>query len=95
MSQFFEPSPKALKTSTDRWNKKYDFPFDTVPVGMSFPVAKDEVISLDTLRTLASRMGKKTNKHFRVIDHGDTGFEVFCHSVREIKEVPPNDERTV
>lgn len=95
MSQFFEPSSKALKTSVDRWNKKYNFPFDTIACGHVIPSNKDEVISVDTLRTLASRMGKKMNKHFRVIDHGDTGFEVFCHSLREIKEVPPNDERTV
>lgn len=78
--EFLDPSNEAVAPVNHLFSNKYDFPFDLVPVGKSFLVTKDEVKNSSVLRTTASRYGKKLGKQFRVIDHGDTGFEVYRKS---------------
>lgn len=75
--EFLEPSEKANKTHAGRYSRRYNFPFDTVPVGMSFAVKLDMVKNINVLRATANRFGEKLNRKFRVIDHGQDGYEVF------------------
>lgn len=73
---FLDPSPTALNAQGHHFSKKYKFPFDKVPVGKSFQIQLTEVSSIHTLRTLATREGKRLGTKFRVINHG-TVYEVF------------------
>lgn len=73
---FPTPSPAAQVPPASRIERKYIFPFDLVPLGRTFHVGKDEVKSIEILRTLASRNGKRLGRKFRVIDHTNF-FEVF------------------
>jgi len=77
---FFAPSHKAISTPRRQMERKYNFPFDVVPLGLSFSVGKDEVLNINVLRTLANRYGKKLGRQFKVVDHGEHGFEVFYKS---------------
>lgn len=76
--QFFPPSKKALETKAG--NKLIGvpkYPWADVPVGMSFPVPREN-IKFNVLRSLASITGKKLGKKFRAIDHGEGPYEVYC-----------------
>lgn len=86
---FRKPSDKALKDIDSIVGKrKYNFPFDKVPIGYSFPVDKSEVKSLQILRAIASREGIKLGRNFRVAEHEDV-FEVYYHSDRKEASPPP------
>lgn len=76
--KFFDPSEVAASGKEHFFKQKYDFPFAEVPVGKSFEVAKNKVPNANTLRVLASRNGKKLNRTFRVVDHKEMGYEVYC-----------------
>ena len=71
------PSSEKMnkKSIPKKGQSKYDFPWDSLSVGMSFGVAKDE-IKLSTLRSMASQKGKKLQCTFKVLDHGENGYEV-------------------
>lgn len=80
MKEIFPSSDKARATDTKRENK---YPWEAMKVDDSFHVTYNE-IKLESLRPLASRMGKKFNKKFKVVDHGiEKGYEVSCRSLRE------------
>src|SRR5690242_12430093 len=72
MRQIFDSSDKAMQADA-RSRKKY--PWEELGVGQSFAATPDE-ITLDSLRPLASRMGKKLGRRFRVINHEDKSYEV-------------------
>lgn len=88
MREFVEPSKEAVELNKETlFRSKYHLPFDTVPLGKSFAVNKSEGIPIGSLRTSASRQGKKLNRVFRVIDHGET-FEVHYARDREVIAPP-------
>jgi hypothetical protein len=62
-------SPKLFQVG-----RKYDYPFNSLQIGQSFPIKKDEV-KLETLRSIVSKAGKKLEMKFRVISH-DECYEV-------------------
>lgn len=80
MEEFLDPSPQAISTQGGQFKRKYSFPFDRVPVGKSFAIPKDQIKNVNVLRSMATRFGKSLKRKFRVIDHGENGFEVFYHS---------------
>lgn len=75
--EFLQPSDKAKQDHAGRYSRKYSFPFDTVPVGMSFAVPLNAVKNINVLRATANRHGVRLNRKFRVIDHEKDGYEVF------------------
>lgn len=75
--EFLDPSHKAIASKGGQFVRKYEFPFDLVPLGKSFAVAKDDVKNINVLRAMATRFGKRLKRSFRVIDHGESGFEVY------------------
>jgi len=85
--QFFDPSVKATSSRQSHIERKYNFPFDQVPLGKSFHVGKDQVKNLNVLRTITNRNGTKLQRKFKVIDHGEAGYEVFYKE--EIKTIEP------
>jgi len=76
--KFFDPSEVAANGNEHHFKQKYDFPFAEVPVGKSFEIAPDKVPNSNVLRVLASRYGKKLKRTFRVVDHKELGYEVYC-----------------
>jgi len=83
---FFEPSLKAISCQQGHIERKYNFPFDLVPLGKSFHVGKDQVLNINVLRALASRFGLKLKRRFKVVDHGEHGYEVFFKEIAKPKE---------
>lgn len=77
-NQFLDPSERATSSQGGQFIRKYEFPFDAVPVGKSFAVGATEVKNLAVLRTMAYREGKRLKRKFKVVDHGEHGFEVYC-----------------
>lgn len=49
---------------------KHKYPWNELECGQSFAIPKDR-IKLLTLRPMATAKGKKLNKKFRVVEHGD------------------------
>jgi hypothetical protein len=80
--EFVQPSEKALKATCNEFQKKYNFPFEKCPVGMSFVVRKDEVSAIGVLRSLCTRQGQRWGKQFRVTEHEDR-FEISCVRLRD------------
>lgn len=74
MTDFAEPSAKARGLKQKQ--SKYTFDWAGLPVDKSIPVAL-ETIKLATLRSMASQKGKQLGRKFRVIDHGDDGYEIY------------------
>lgn len=78
MNDWPEPSELAKAPIKHRFEARYAFPFEEVPKGKSFAIARNQVSSIGVLRTITSRAGKRLNKKFRVVDHGESGYEVYC-----------------
>jgi hypothetical protein len=87
MTKYCDPSPRALKALEGHFVKKYEFDFAGIPLGKSLPVGIDEVKNVSVLRTLANREGKKLKRKFRVIDHGQNGYEIYYFA-----DVPAEEE---
>ena len=68
------PSSPALTTIHVKQPK---FPWQELKPGMSWVVKQNEV-SYGTLKSMASRYGMRLGYKFRVIDHGEEGYEVGC-----------------
>lgn len=85
--RWLAPSPKATNTNEHQFKIRYSFPFDEVPVNLSFAVARNEVKNIAVLRSIATRAGAKYNRRFKVIDHGEAGYEVFCVGERNVSSV--------
>lgn len=84
MKQIFPSSEKVMQIKTRREAK---YPWQELRAGQSFQVSYSE-IALDSLRPLASRMGKKFGKRFRVVDHGEkVGYEVACLPMTETEAI--------
>jgi len=81
MVNFVDHSDKAFEQFRGHFQKKYNLPFENVPVGKSFIVPKAEIPESSIVRALASRQAKKWGKNFRVVDHGDK-WEIACLSLR-------------
>lgn len=58
-------------------DRKRNYPFNSLQVGQSFPIKKDE-IKLELLRSIVSKAGKKLEMKLRVISHDD------CYEVGRI-----------
>lgn len=71
----FNSSPAMSEKRTI--NVKGKYPWRDILPGQSFAVAVGEA-KYTTLVSAAHRMGKKWNKRFRVLDHGDRGLEIGC-----------------
>ncbi len=89
MYEFRKPSSLALTSKRTGYVKKHNFPFDTIPLGLSFPVGKHETANLQALRSMACREGTRLGRCFRVIVH-ENEFEVFYFANRD-KKVAPNE----
>ena len=74
MTEFFDSSP-TLK-NFKRKSQEMKHPWDKLEIGKSFVVQKSDG-KLETLRASASKWGKKLQRKFIVVDHGEeVGFEI-------------------
>lgn len=78
-------SPQALAGGNDA-RRRGLYPWRALGVGQSFAVPKD-FIKLVTLQSLAYRTGKRLGVRFRVVDHGDAGYEVARLSEVDANEI--------
>lgn len=86
MKQIFQSSQQALDKPR-RGIREAKYPWKNITAGQSFSVNHSE-IKLNSLRPLVSRMAKKFNKKFRVIDHGEeAGYEVACIHMTEVEAI--------
>jgi len=76
--EFFDASPEALSKT-----RKIKYPWDSIPVGKSYTFADNEV-KFGTLRSMASKMGKKLGKTFKVVHHVEHKvYEIACVGIVE------------
>jgi len=73
-------SPKMAEPYVSKFPTTSKYPWRELGIGQSFAVGKQES-KIATLRSHAWKMGKKLGKKFRVIDHGEDGYEVGCIGV--------------
>lgn len=66
---FYDPSEKALQPEKSE-GYRYKEQFENVPIGKVFIVPMSE-IGLGSIRPLASNVGKKLKKRFKVVVHDD------------------------
>lgn len=86
MKQLYPSSPQALDKPV-RGIREAKYPWNEIQPGQSFSIDYDE-IKIDSLRPFVSRMAKKFNKKFRVVDHGEkVGYEVACLAMTEAEAV--------
>jgi|SRR5665213_3205210 len=73
MADFFDNSAQLMLMKRGG-SAKENYPWVELPVGKSFGVDKNR-IKFSSLRTLASRMGAKLKRRFRVCEH-EKAYEV-------------------
>lgn len=82
----FEPSPEIQKNNTPTSK----FPWKDLQPGKSWVIQYHEV-TLGTLKSMASRYGKKLGRKFKVRDHGKVvGYEVFCSALTQEEIIARN-----
>ena len=91
--QFFDPSEKILNMKAGNPVGVRKYPWAEVPTGKSFTINDKSAIKFKVLRSLASKMGKKLGRKFRVAEH-DGCYEVNCRIVTEVEAVSSAEQLT-
>jgi hypothetical protein len=91
--EFFAPSADILTAKDTRFKPNENpLPWAEVPEGMSFRVPNEYGLKESSLRTLASREGKKLGRHFRVMKF-PAGYEVLHLKARQSVGSQPQAEK--
>lgn len=87
MTEFYETSQALLNSKRGGEGFVAKYPWRDVPLNKSFIVKDKKSITLDSLRTLAFRTGKRLRKKFKVFEHNE------CYEVARLPYPDDNEQQ--